>query len=54
MQIVQDKGSNSNTLDLLGKHYLVSRKFDHSLKRHYTVTNCMKKEVYQEYQNAIQ
>jgi hypothetical protein len=36
-------------MDLFGKHYLVTSEQKQYLKRHYTVSNVMKREVYKEY-----
>lgn len=36
-------------LTMLGKHYLVEKVTKPSVKRNYTISNCMKKEVYDEY-----
>jgi hypothetical protein len=53
MKVFDQTKTYYNPLEIIGKHYLISRKFDHTLKRHYTVSNCMKKEVYEEYLNVI-
>ena len=40
-------------LTFIGKHYLVYLESRPEVKRHYTVSNCMKKEVYLEYVRAL-
>jgi hypothetical protein len=50
---MEQKNENIVHLDSIGKHYLFSSKLDHSLKRHYTVSNCMRRDIYLEYENAI-
>jgi hypothetical protein len=36
-------------LSMIGKHYLLQSVGNHNIKRHYTISNCMHKEAYQEY-----
>jgi hypothetical protein len=43
----------NKSLDFLGKHYLIRNSANPRVKRHYTITNCMKKEVYKEYMRII-
>ena len=40
-------------IDTIGKHFLVTQEQSQYLKRHYTICNCMKKEVYEEYMRVI-
>lgn len=43
----------STSISTIGKHYLV-RSIDHpSVRRHYTISSCMKKEAYDEYLRVI-
>jgi hypothetical protein len=36
-------------LEAIGRHYLICNDIYPSVKRHYTITNCMKKDIYFEY-----
>jgi hypothetical protein len=36
-------------IDMIGKHFLVTSESNINVKRHYTICNCMKSEVYNEY-----
>jgi hypothetical protein len=40
-------------LDAIGRHYLVSNDINPNVKRHYTITSCMKKDAYEEYLRVI-
>jgi len=40
-------------ISMIGKHFLVRSLASPRIKRQYTVTNCMKEEVYQEYLRVI-
>lgn len=51
----QTKGVKSfySDISMIGKHYLVRMTTMPKVKRHYTISNCMKKEVFNEYMSAI-
>ena len=36
-------------LSMIGKHYLLQSVGNHKVKRHYTISNSMHKDAYQEY-----
>lgn len=38
---------------MIGKHFLCKAIDSKKVKRHYTITNCMDKDVYEEYMKAI-
>lgn len=38
---------------MIGKHYLVKKVNDPNVSRHYTISNCMKIDVYEEYIRVI-
>jgi hypothetical protein len=38
---------------MVGRHFLLQRQDNHHVKRHYTISNCMEKECYEEYKKAI-
>lgn len=40
-------------LSFIGKHFLVGLEMNTHLKRHYTICNCMKREVYEEYLRVL-
>lgn len=44
---------SSTDLEAIGCHFLVRSFFNPKIKRHYTLSTCMKKEIYDEYINAI-
>lgn len=39
---------------MIGKHYLINSLKAPEVKRHYTISNCMTKDVYEEYMRVIQ
>jgi hypothetical protein len=39
---------------MIGKHYLVKRVSAPNVNRHYTISNCMRKDVYEEYIRIIE
>lgn len=41
------------SIEMLGKHYLVCSLTHPNVKRHYTISNCMKPAVYDEYLRVI-
>ena len=44
----------STSVETMGKHYLV-RSFNHpNVRRHYTISSCMKQDTYNEYVRAIE
>lgn len=43
----------ASELGHLGKHHLIRCASLHGVSRHYTITNCLKEEIYQDYLNAI-
>jgi hypothetical protein len=43
----------STSIETIGKHYLMRSLSNRNVRRHYTVSSCMKRETYQEYLNAI-
>ena len=43
----------STNVDTIGKHYLIRSLADPKVRRHYTVSQCMKQETYQEYLSLI-
>ncbi len=43
----------STNVDTFGKHYLFRSLNNRGVRRHYTLSSCMKKETYAEYLNAI-
>ena len=44
----------STSIETIGKHYLVRSLNNPNVRRHYTLSSCMKPETYKEYLNAIQ
>jgi hypothetical protein len=44
----------STSIETIGKHYLVRSLNNPNVRRHYTLSSCMKPETYNEYLNAIQ
>jgi hypothetical protein len=52
--IEHNEGSNKpknhySDLQMIGKHYLINETSKHLVRRHYTIANCMRKEVYEKY-----
>lgn len=43
----------STNVDAIGKHYLVRSFNNLNVRRHYTISSCMKKDTYSEYLKAI-
>ena len=43
----------STSVETIGKHYLFRSLNNPNVRRHYTVSSCMKPETYKEYLNAI-
>lgn len=41
-------------ISMIGKHYLVRKHNNHNVNRHYTISNCMRKDVYEEYIRIIE
>lgn len=52
-QNVNYRVPSSTSIETIGKHYLFRSLNNRNVRRHYTVSSCMKKETYQEYMNAI-
>lgn len=44
----------STSLETIGKHYLIRSLNNPNVRRHYTISSCMKKSTYQEYIRAIE
>jgi hypothetical protein len=44
----------STNVDTIGKHYLVRSHHNPKVRRHYTVSQCMRPETYKEYMSLIQ
>ena len=43
----------ASELGQLGKHHLIKSANLQGVSRHYTITSCLKEEIYQDYLNAI-
>lgn len=48
-----EKFNPAFSIDQIGRHYLVRDLNNKNVRRHYTTCNCLKKEAYDEYMNAI-
>ena len=53
--LTQGKGIKRyySDISMIGKHFLVTAETNMNVKRHYTICNCMKSEVYNEYLRVI-